>query len=55
MLAVLAGNDLLCSTDYRVQYQAVLEAVESGRIPMETLDAAVLRVLTWKQRLGLLF
>ena len=55
VLAVLAGNDLLCSTDYRVQYQAVLEAVESGRIPMETLDAAVLRVLTWKQNLGLLF
>ena len=55
VLAVLAGNELLCSTDYRVQYQAVLEAVESGRIPMETLDAAVLRVLTWKQRLGLLF
>lgn len=55
VLAVLAGNDLLCSTDYRVQYGAVLEAVQSGRIPMETLDAAALRVLTWKQKLGLLF
>ena len=55
VLAVLAGNDLLCSTDYRAQYGAVLEAVQSGRIPMETLDAAALRVLTWKQNLGLLF
>lgn len=55
VLAVLAGNDLLCSSAYQLQYQAVLEAVQSGRIPMETLDAAALRVLTWKQNLGLLF
>lgn len=55
VLAVLAGSDLLCSTEYPVQYQAVLEAVETGRIPMETLDAAVMRILRWKQSLGLLY
>lgn len=55
VLAVLAGNDLLCSTEYRIQIPAVLEAVEEGRIPMETLDRAVLRVLRWKQKLGLIF
>lgn len=55
ILAVLAGNDLLCSTEYAIQYQAVLEAVNSGRIPMETVDAAVMRILRWKQDLGLLF
>lgn len=54
VLAVLAGNDLICSTEYRTQYQAVLDAVSSGRIPMETLDRAVMRILTWKQALGLL-
>lgn len=54
VLAILAGNDLLCSTEYRVQYQAVLEAVENGRISQEVLDAAVLRILNWKDRLGLL-
>ena len=54
VLAVLAGNDLLCASDYRVQYPAVLEAVQSGRIPMELVDAAVLRILRWKQSLGLL-
>ena len=54
ILAVLAGNDLLCSSEYRIQYAAVLEAVNSGRIPMEILDAAVLRVLQWKHHLGLL-
>ena len=54
VLAVLAGNDLLCSTEYRIQYQAVLEAVQSGRISHETLEAAVLRILNWKFRLGLI-
>ena len=54
VLAVLAGNDLLCSTEYALQYQAVLDAVASGRISMETLDAAVTRVLRWKEALGLL-
>ncbi|MDO5400433.1 MAG: glycoside hydrolase family 3 N-terminal domain-containing protein [Eubacteriales bacterium] len=54
VLAVQAGNDLLCSTDYLTQYQAVLEAVEDGRIDMEVLDAAVRNVLEWKMELGLI-
>ena len=54
VLAVLAGNDLLCCTEYRTQYQAVLEAVQEGRISMEQLDRSVTRVLRWKQELGLL-
>jgi len=55
VLAVLAGNDLLCSTEYPVQYQAVLDAVRSGRIPLEQLDASVMRILRWKKELGLIF
>ena len=54
VLAVLAGNDLLCSTDYAVQYEAVLAAVLSGRIDFDTLNNAVRNVLQWKQELGLL-
>lgn len=54
VLAVLAGNDLICCTYYAVQYEAVLEAVHSGRIPTELLDSAVMRILRWKQALGLL-
>lgn len=53
VLAVLAGNDLLCVTNYAVQYQAVLDAVQTGRIPMELLDIAVERILLWKYSLGL--
>lgn len=53
VLAVLAGNDLLCVSNYSVQYEAVLTAVQEGRIPMELLDLAVERILLWKYRLGL--
>lgn len=52
--AVLAGNDLLCCTDYASQYEAVLAAVLDGRIPIDRLNEAVTRVLRWKQELGLL-
>lgn len=54
VLAVLAGNDMLCVTEYAAQYDAILEAVYSGRIPYETLDNAARRVLEWKNSLGLL-
>ena len=52
--AVLAGNDLLCTGTYEKQYEAVLNAVISGEIPEERLNASVLRILRWKQHLGLL-
>lgn len=54
VLAVLAGNDLLCSTEYVVQYDAVLAAVLEGRISFDTLNNAVRHVLRWKMELGLL-
>ena len=54
VIAVLAGNDLLCSTEYAVQYEAVLEAAQTGRIEGSRLDEAVSRVLRWKLELGLL-
>ncbi len=53
VLAVLAGNDLLCASDYARQYNAVLEAVKSSRISAEALDRSVLRILRWKYKLGL--
>lgn len=53
VLAILAGNDLLCSSDYVTQYEAVLAAVLDGRIDIDTLNNAVRNVLEWKQQLGL--
>ena len=53
VLAVLAGNDLLCSTEFETQYSAVLKACRGGRISEETLNEAVAHVLRWKVQMGL--
>lgn len=54
VMALEAGNDLLVTTDYRAQIPRVLEAVENGGLPEETVDGACRRVLRWKQALGLI-
>ena len=54
VMAVKAGNDILCCTDYEVQYPAVLEAVKNGEIPVSQIDASVRRILERKQNLGLI-
>ena len=54
VLAVQAGNDLLCATSFTEQYEAVLAAVLDGRIDYDTLKSAVRNVLEWKMKLGLL-
>ncbi|NUR85484.1 MAG: beta-hexosaminidase, partial [Nonomuraea sp.] len=53
--AVLAGADLLLMPyDLRKAYQAVLGAVKQGRISRDRLDQSVTRLLTLKQKRGLL-
>lgn len=52
--AVLAGNDLLCCTDYKTQIPAVLTAVKDGTISECRIDASVKRILQWKKDMGLL-
>jgi len=54
VLAVEAGNDMLCCTDYADQYEAVLVAVQSGEISRERLDESVRRILEWKIGLKIL-
>lgn len=51
VLAVLAGSDLLCTEDYSMQYDAVLEAAREGRIPLQQLQQSAVRILRWKDRL----
>ena len=52
--AILAGNDLLLTSDYEGSIHAILAAIEEGRISAEQIDASVKRILTWKIDLGLI-
>lgn len=54
VLAVLAGNDLIVTTDFETQIPLVIDAVKSGEISEDMIDRAVRRVLEWKYDLGLL-
>ena len=54
VLAILAGNDMVVTTDYQRQIPQVVAAVETGVIPLETIDAALGRVIGWKYDLGLI-
>lgn len=54
VLAILAGCDMLCSSEFTVQYPAVLEALRAGRISETQLRESAARILLWKHRLGLL-
>lgn len=54
VLAILAGNDLLCCTDYQTRIPAVLDAVQTGEISYARIDEACYRVLQWKAQLGLI-
>lgn len=54
VMAVLAGNDMVLTTDFETQIPEVIQAVEDGTIPMEQVDQSVSRILSWKYDLGLL-
>lgn len=52
--AVIAGNDMIITSDHRTQYNAVMEAIKTGEIGSERIDEAVTRILVWKMELGLI-
>lgn len=54
VLAVQAGNDMLISSDFVTQYNAVLAAVQNGTISEDIIRTAAIRVLRWKIELGLI-
>lgn len=54
ILAVQAGNDLICCTDFQTQIPAVVSAVKDGRISEERINSSVRRILKLKKEMGIL-
>ena len=52
--AILAGNDLIITTDYAASINEVKAAINNKIISEESIDNAVLRVLAWKYYKGLI-
>ncbi len=46
--AVLAGNDMIISSDFAKQKQEVITAVKNGKISEDIINKAVKRILAWK-------
>jgi len=51
--AVLAGNDMICCTDFETQIPAIIKAVKDSDISEDTINEAVLRILCFKLSLGI--
>lgn len=51
VLAVLAGNDLVCTSDIPTAYEAILAAVKDGRIQEEAVNESCIRILEMKEKL----
>ncbi len=54
VLAVKAGNDMLISSDFDTQYNAVLAALENGELDEKQIKESAVRVIRWKMQLGIL-
>ena len=54
VLALLAGNSMIVTTDFEAQIPEVLAAIERGDLSLEIIDNALRYVLYWKYDLGLL-
>lgn len=54
LAAIQAGADMILTSQYPTQIARLLEAISSGELSEERIDESVLRVLRWKQELGLL-
>ena len=53
--AILAGNDLIITTDYEESFNEIKNAVNDGTISEELINKLAFRVIAWKYYKGLMF
>ena len=53
--AILAGNDLIITTDYEASINSVKTALNNGTISESLIDKLAFRILAWKYYKGLMF
>ncbi len=53
--ALLAGNDMVITTDYEEDIRAIKNAVYNNTIDENLIDKLAFRVLAWKYYKGLMF
>lgn len=53
--ALLAGNDMIITTDYQGSFNAINDAIKNGTISEDTVNKLAFRVLAWKYYKGLMF
>lgn len=52
--AVIAGNDLIITSDFKKQRNEIIDAIEDGKISEEKIDEAVRRVFACKYAYGII-
>ena len=53
--AILAGNDLIITTDYEDSVNQVKKALQNGTISEDLIDKLAFRILSWKYYKGIMF
>ena len=54
VLAVLAGNDMLCTPYGKTSRDAIYKAYKNGRISKDRINASVKRILIMKLKYGII-
>ena len=54
VLAVEAGNDIILTSDFETQRNAVITAVKNGKISEQRINESAKRILAYKYCMGLL-